>query len=702
MKSSTAFSLLGAIAASRVAAVPTAKIDDLTERWVDEEYPYTGAAVPVGDWVNPGAVSNGKGFPRLSEDPAVIPGTSDPTNNINVISFAYIPKGIAIHYQTPFGLGVDPKILWGTSATSLTSLATGFSHTYDRTPPCSMAPVTQCSQFFHEVQIGGLDAETTYYYQISAANGTTESNVLSFTTARAAGNDEGFTIAVLNDMGYTNAAGTMKYINKAVDEGIAFAWHGGDISYADDWYSGILPCEDDWPVCYNGTSTELPGGFPIPVEYEVPLPEGEIANQGGPQGGDMSVIYESNWDLWQQWMVNITSRIPYMVLPGNHEASCGEFDGTGYPLTALLNNGTFNGTAPELSITYYSCPPSQRNFTAYQNRFYMAGEETGGVGNMWYSFDYGSAHFISLDGETDYASSPEWPFASDLSGNETHPTVDETYITDSGPFGNVEDYTNTKSYAQYQWLAADLAKIDRCKTPWVIAMSHRPFYSSQVSSYQKTIRTAFEALLLDNGVDAYLSGHIHWYERLFPMAFNGTIDQASVIDNNTYLTNPGVSMTHIINGMAGNIESHSTLDVGDSVLPLTAVLDFEHYGFNKINFINSTAMTFSFVTGVDGSVLDKLTLLKKPTNATCPGTGSTPPYGNSTSTSSVPVGGGTSYPVSVPTYTDLPSSIGYVSSSGGTIIPTTTGSSTEYTTSTVRTTEIITVVSCAPTVTDCP
>lgn len=220
--------------------------------------------------------------------------------------------------------------------------------------------MTQCSQFFHEVQIGGLKPDTTYYYQITAANGTTASDILKFTTARAPGNTEEFTVAIVNDMGYTNAAGTYKYLNEAVDEGTAFVWHGGDLSYADDWYSGILPCEDDWPVCYNGTSSELPGGFPIPADYLAPLPDGEIANQGGPQGGDMSVLYESNWDLWQQWMVNVSAKIPYMTMPGNHETTCSEFDGPGNILTAYLNDDIANGTAPESELTYYSCPPSQR------------------------------------------------------------------------------------------------------------------------------------------------------------------------------------------------------------------------------------------------------------------------------------------------------------------------------------------------------
>jgi acid phosphatase len=137
----------------------------------------------------------------------------------------------------------------------------------------------------------------------------------------------------------------------------------------------------------------------------------------------------------------------------------------------------------------------------------MPGAETGGVGNFWYSFDYGLAHFISIDGETDYAGSPEWPFARDVKGNETLPTADQTYVTDSGPFGAVHgDYNDNKAYAQYQWLARDLDCVDRTKTPWIIAMSHRPMYSSGVLAYQKVIREAFESLLLQYGVDIYLSG----------------------------------------------------------------------------------------------------------------------------------------------------------------------------------------------------
>lgn len=72
------------------------------------------------------------------------------------------------------------------------------------------------------------------------------------------------------------------------------------------------------------------------------------------------MVYEANWDLWQQWFNNITLKVPYMVLPGNHEATCAEFDGPGNVLTAYLNNDEANSTAPATNLTYYSCPPSQR------------------------------------------------------------------------------------------------------------------------------------------------------------------------------------------------------------------------------------------------------------------------------------------------------------------------------------------------------
>ena len=69
-------------------------------------------------------------FPRLVEPPAVTPKHKNPSNNVNVISLAYVPGGINIHYQTPFGLGEVPSVWWGEDAKKLGKLAKGYSHRY--------------------------------------------------------------------------------------------------------------------------------------------------------------------------------------------------------------------------------------------------------------------------------------------------------------------------------------------------------------------------------------------------------------------------------------------------------------------------------------------------------------------------------------------------------------------------------------------
>jgi acid phosphatase len=42
---------------------------------------------------------------------------------------------------------------------------------------------------------------------------------------------------VINDMGYTNAQGTHAQLSGAAASDVSFVWHGGDLSYADDWYA---------------------------------------------------------------------------------------------------------------------------------------------------------------------------------------------------------------------------------------------------------------------------------------------------------------------------------------------------------------------------------------------------------------------------------------------------------------------------------
>ena len=200
-----------------------------------------------------------------------------------------------------------------------------------------MVDFTQCSQYFHDVQLTGLKEGVTYYYRIMAANGTSSSDVQTFTTALGPGTGGEFvsdrpqrrseskprkTVAVLADMGHTNAQGTYNALLRSVIDGTSFAWHNGDISYADDTFRGVRVCDDpynastpltDLLVCWNASYSTQPNGVTDPEYYE-PIPAGELqGNQGSPRGGDVSPMFENNWDIWQQWLNPVTMQIPYMV-----------------------------------------------------------------------------------------------------------------------------------------------------------------------------------------------------------------------------------------------------------------------------------------------------------------------------------------------------------------------------------------------------
>ena len=256
----------------------------------------------------------------------------------------------------------------------------------------------------------------------------------------------------------------------------------------------------------------------------------------------------------------------------------------------------------------------------------MSGQETGGRGNFWYSFDYGLAHFISFSGETDYYQSPESPFLADVGGaNGALPSENHTKVTNGGPFGNINgNYTINENYEQWQWMKQDLANVDRTKTPWVFVQSHRPMYSSEVSAYQLYMRNAWENLFLEYKVDAYTAGHIHWFERMLPLAPNSTIVYDDMVDNHTYITGTGNSLTYLTNGQAGNIESHSNfLSDGDHLLNITAYLDMQNFGYSRLSVMNATTsvshaitasvLTFKlweFIRGADGEVHDYVYLTK--------------------------------------------------------------------------------------------
>lgn len=236
--------------------------------------------------------------------------------------------------------------------------------------------------------------------------------------------------------------------------------------------------------------------------------------------------------------------------------------------------------------------PGQTNFTGYKNHFRMPSGPSGGTGNFWYSFDHGMTHYVQLDTETD------------LGHGFTAP--DEI----GGAEGEGASPVNATMDAQTTWLEADLASVDRSKTPWIIVGGHRPWYLSHSNS-SGTIcwmcKDVFEPIFVKYGVDLVLSGHAHVYERQAPLN-NGVIDPNE-------LNNPS-SPWYITNGAAGHYDGMDSLQSPRQSYSRFG-LDTTNatYGWSRLTFHNCTHLTHDFVASNNGSVIDSATLYKARTCA---------------------------------------------------------------------------------------
>lgn len=115
---------------------------------------------------------------------------------------------------------------------------------------------------------------------------------------------------------------------------------------------------------------------------------------------------------------------------------------------------------------------------------------------------------------------------------------DQTYWgREVGPVHVIAVYTYAgykPDSLQYQWLENYLAtKINRQRTPWVLVMSHMGWYNSNTGHWMEAehTRSYLEPLLYEYGVDILLGGHIHSYERSFPV-YNNTLDDCGMITLN--------------------------------------------------------------------------------------------------------------------------------------------------------------------------
>lgn len=456
------------------------------------------------------------------------------------VAFAGNQDAAVVSWNTYGKPGYLPTVYFGSSKNSLSQTASGDSNTYDTS-----------STWNHHVRLEGLQSDTVYYYRVG---GAPESEIYHFKTARKAGNPQEFTFAAAIDLGVMGPYG----LSTKVGNGASNPLSPGEQNTMDSLLQNIdnfdfLLHPGDLAYADYWLKEELQGYIDTGVNTQ----DTSALFKNGVQ------TYEALLNTYYQQMQEITAFKPYMVGPGNHESNC--------------DNGGTGG------FTVDTCFEGQRNFTGLVNHFRMPDTESGGVGPFWYSFDYGLVHFVNFNTETDLGKYGPGP--DSVGGSEN---------MDSGEFGADGE--------QLAWLKQDLKNVDRSKTPWVIAMGHRPWYvAAKKKNRCLECQAAFEKTFNKYGVDLVLMGHRHLYNRIHPIDDKGNIDPNG-------LNNPSAPW-YIVNGAAGHYDGLDTAKKTDE--PWLAYWQDTQYGWSKFTVHNASHLTHSFVVSSDNSLLDTQTLYKK-------------------------------------------------------------------------------------------
>uniref|UniRef100_A0A146LZU8 Purple acid phosphatase n=2 Tax=Lygus hesperus TaxID=30085 RepID=A0A146LZU8_LYGHE len=265
--------------------------------------------------------------------------------------------------------------------------------------------------------------------------------------------------------------------------------------------------------------------------YDAVIHVGDIAYDLADENGRVG-------DNYMNQIQPVAAYVPYMVCPGNHER-------------------------------HY-------NFSHFRERFTMPGSSE----NLYYSFNMGPVHFVSVNTEA------YWFL----------------------------EFGFKLIVKQFNWLLRDLeeANENRSERPWIVLYGHRPMYCSGISPEcwqdaptRSGLNKMFglEKVLHDYGVDVVFWGHQHYYERLFPIydnvVRNGSVDEP-------YL-NPKAPV-HIITGAGG---SDDLLEPFSPVaIPSSAVRNL-NYGYTEVHFLNSTHLSLKQVaTDANNTIVDEVMIVK--------------------------------------------------------------------------------------------
>mmetsp|Transcript_16242 Transcript_16242/g.18265 ORF Transcript_16242/g.18265 Transcript_16242/m.18265 type:complete len:451 (-) Transcript_16242:1162-2514(-) len=203
-----------------------------------------------------------------------------------------------------------------------------------------------------------------------------------------------------------------------------------------------------------------------------------------------------------------------------------------------------------------------QDFIQYKERVQMPNQrETQG---MYYSYRMGPVFFVSISTEYDF----------------------------------LEGYEG-ESAKQKEWLIETLAAARQDATiDWILVAGHRPLYccSYENDCHKDTPHLLYlEDIFHEYGVDMYLCGHTHYYDRMWPI-YKG---QAQRFPSIHLYTAPKYT-TYVQTGIAGQQEGypHYYPPTGDSVFTSS------HIGYGRIKIANSTHLYWEELESYTGNVVD--------------------------------------------------------------------------------------------------
>ncbi|XP_067684818.1 acid phosphatase type 7-like [Haliotis asinina] len=230
-------------------------------------------------------------------------------------------------------------------------------------------------------------------------------------------------------------------------------------------------------------------------------------------------------------------------------------------------------------VPYMTCPGDQEEFqhyVHYRYRFSMPGSSWPmSYEKLWYSYNLGSAHFIVINTEVLCA--------------ENHELKE----------------------AQLSWLKNDLSinnKEQRPKHPWFIMFGHKPMYAScnkeeeECLKEQPALRKELDDILFRYGVDLYIAGHQHNYERTWPVYREKLFDEY-------HYKNPKGPIHLTIGSMGAEYHQEKFVKPGGKWSSFRYP-GIEKELFAKLDIINATHLFWEVLSASNNEKVDRIWIVQ--------------------------------------------------------------------------------------------